>query len=537
MSASRDDTPKASGNPSLLLAIDQGTTSTRALLFEPSGRTHGTVAQRDLPQVFPAPGQVEHDPELIWKATVETCRLVLAQNNISAADVAGIGITNQRETVVVWDRKSGRPLHNAIVWQDRRTAETCRQLHESGLGPLVSARTGLLLDPYFSASKIAWILNHVPGARSRAERGELAAGTIDSFLLWRLTDGAVHATDATNASRTSLFDIHKQVWDDELLEAFQVPRSLLPDVRDSSGDFGECSPSLLGASRPIGAVVGDQQAAALGQGCWDAGTSKCTYGTGAFALLNTGSEAPLSRHRLLTTVAYRLDGDTRYAMEGSIFSAGSTVQWLRDGLQLLSDVRQSEAMARRAKPGQGVHLVPAFTGLGAPHWDANARGALLGLTRDTSADDIVRAGLEAVAFQTAELLEAMQADGSPRPACLRVDGGLSNNNWLMQRVADLLDMPVERPKNTETTALGAALLAARAFGLGTAPEPMSSGSPKDPPNTPAVKQSTSWELDRRFEPELGEDQRAADRAAWSEAVQRVRTTEVEAERGSTAAVD
>jgi glycerol kinase len=499
---------RASKPAHLLLAIDQGTTSTRAQLFDEDGRVHGEIAQRELPQVFPSPGLVEHDPEEIWRATVATCSRALEINGLNAADIAGIGITNQRETVVVWERATGRPIHNAIVWQDRRTAACCERLDRAGAARLVQTRTGLLLDPYFSATKIAWILDHVDGARSRAERGELAAGTIDSFLLWRLTGGRVHATDATNASRTSLLDIHRQAWDDELLELFHVPRSLLPEVRDSAGDFGETEAELLGAPIPLRGVVGDQQSAAIGQACWEPGTSKCTYGTGAFVLLNTGTEAPVSHNRLLTTVAYRLDGETRYAMEGSIFSAGSTIQWLRDGLGLFTDAADTEAMARRADPTRRVHVVPAFTGLGAPHWDADARGAILGLTRDANADDIVRASLDAVAFQTAELLQAMEADGSPRLAALRVDGGMAANDWFLQRLADLLGVPIERPVVTETTALGAALLAGWALGLC--------------PSTQEL--AARWELDRRFDPVMSADERTAHRADWDAAVRRVRST-------------
>jgi len=487
-----------------LLAIDQGTTSTRAMLFDPEGRPGGT-AQRELPQVFPRDGWVEHDAERIWQDTLAVVREVLAARGLQAADVAAIGLTNQRETTVLWERSSARPLHNAIVWQDRRTAPACEALAAAGHGERVQQRTGLLLDPYFSATKVAWLLEHVPGARARAERGELLCGTIDCWLLHRLTGGARHATDATNASRTLLFDIHRQRWDDELLSLFGVPRALLPEVLDSAADFGATAPGHFGAPIPIAGIAGDQQAAAIGQACWDAGTIKATYGTGGFVLLNTGATAPLSRHRLLTTVGYRLRGRVSYALEGSIFSAGSTVQWLRDGLHVIEKAEGTEALARRADPRRRVHFVPAFTGLGAPHWSARARGAILGLTRDTSTEDVVAAGLQSVGHQTADLLDTMAADGAQRPASLRVDGGLSRNGYAMQFLADILGLPVERPAVTETTALGAALLAGLQGGLFESPRQL----------------AAQWRAEARFEPAMPADERAERRAAWADAVQRV----------------
>ncbi|MCB9897366.1 MAG: glycerol kinase GlpK [Planctomycetes bacterium] len=490
----------------LVLALDQGTTSSRALLFDDAGRVRG-LGQHEFAQHYPAAGFVEHDAEQIWDTTRAAVRDALAAAGARASDVACAGVTNQRETVVLWERATGRPLHRAIVWQDRRTADACDALARSGHLPLVTARTGLLLDPYFSASKIAWLLDHVPGARARAEAGELAVGTIDTFLLWRLTGGATHATDATNASRTSLFDIHRQGWDDELLALFGVPRALLPDVRDSASDFGAIDAALFGGAIPLTGVAGDQQAAALGQACWTPGSSKCTYGTGGFLLLNTGADVVASHKRLLSTVAYRLAGRTSYALEGSFFSAGSAIQWLRDGLRLLARASDSAEMAARSDLSRAVHLVPAFTGLGAPHWDARARGALVGLTRDVTADDVVRAALEASAFQTAELLDAMRDDGCPPPAALRIDGGMAANDWFAQRLADLLGLPVERPKVTETTALGAALLARLGAGVAADPDEL----------------AKRWQLDRRFVPMMSEDERATRRAGWRAAVRSVLT--------------
>jgi len=489
-----------------VLAIDQGTTSTRAMLFDDSGHPAGAV-QQELPQIYPHAGWVEHDAERIWQDTQQTCLGVLKQEGVSAGQVVAIGITNQRETTVLWDRATGKPLHHAIVWQDRRTAEVCERLRDEGHSDLVQRKTGLLLDPYFSATKIAWLLDHVPGARERAEAGELACGTIDCFLLWKLTDGARHATDATNASRTSLLDIRTQEWDEELLELFGVPRALLPEVLDNACDFGVAGGELLGADIPVSGMAGDQQSALMGQACWKAGQIKSTYGTGCFAMLNTGADVPVSKNRLLGTIAYRLDGKTSYALEGSIFSAGSTMQWLRDGLGLFKDAAESEAIARRADSSRRVYLVPAFTGLGAPWWDAHARGALLGLTRDADAADVVRAGLEAVGYQTHDLISAMEADGAARPSALRVDGGMANNDFAMQFLSDVLDLPVERPAVTETTVLGAACLAGLQSGLYASREEL----------------ARNWTLDRRFEPAMGADERDERLAGWRAAVNSVLT--------------
>ena len=445
----------------LLLAIDQGTTSSRAIVFDVHGAVR-TVAQREFTQHYPAGGWVEHDPEEIWSATLAVTREALAA---AGGTVAAAGITNQRETTVVWDRASGAPIHRAIVWQDRRTADRCRALREAGHEPAVSAKTGLLLDPYFSATKLAWILDNVDGARERAAAGELAFGTIDTFLIWRLTGGSVHATDATNASRTLLFDIHAQQWDDTLLRLFDVPRSVLPEVRDSAADFGTTSADVLGHALPIAGVAGDQQAATVGQACFAPGMVKSTYGTGCFAVMNTGAEAVRSRHRLLTTVAWRLAGEPTYALEGSIFVAGAAVQWLRDGLRIIENAPQTEALATSIPDSGGVYLVPAFTGLGAPHWNPDARGAIYGLARDTGPAHLARAALESVCLQTRDLMAAMEADGGSRIDRLRVDGGMVENAWLLQALADIVDVRVERPRVSETTALGAAYLAGLQVGV------------------------------------------------------------------------
>jgi glycerol kinase len=437
------------------LAIDQGTTSTRAILFDSEARAM-VVAQRELQQHYPSLGWVEHDPEQIWQDSLAVAREALS--SVDVQRVAAIGITNQRETVVIWDRATGEPLHRAIVWQDRRTAEECVRLKSQGAEDLVRARTGLLLDPYFSATKIAWILDNVPGARARAERGELACGTIDCFLLWRLTGGAAHATDVTNASRTSLFDIHRQRWDAELCLLFRVPDTLLPEVRDNSQLFGTTAPGLFGTPLPIAGMAGDQQAALFGQACFAPGMIKSTYGTGCFMLANTGEQAVASQHRLLTTPAYRLSGRTTYAVEGSIFVAGAAIKWLRDGLGVIADAAQTDSMATRVPDSHGVYLVPAFVGLGAPHWDPDARGAIFGLTLDATGAHLARAALEAVAYHTLDLLGAMAGDGA-RPSAVRIDGGMTANEWLCQFLADILQLPVERSQNLETTALGAAFLA------------------------------------------------------------------------------
>ncbi|WP_207480436.1 glycerol kinase GlpK [Arenibaculum pallidiluteum] len=489
-----------------VLAIDQGTTSTRAILFDGAGRAVATC-QRELRQFFPHDGWVEHDPEDIWNDTRAVCRGVLDEAGMDAGRVCAIGITNQRETTLLWDRRTGEAVHKAIVWQDRRTAPECRRLFDDGAEPLVSQRTGLLLDPYFSATKLAWLLDHVPGARARAERGELAFGTVDSFLLYRLTGGAVHATDATNASRTLLFDIYRQDWDDALLSLFRIPRAVLPEVRDNRALFGATTPELLGRPVPVAGMAGDQQAATVGQACFSPGMVKSTYGTGCFALMNLGEQPAASTHRLLTTTAYRLDGKATYALEGAIFMAGATIQWLRDGLRLIPDGAESEHHARAIPDTGGVYLVPAFTGLGAPHWDPDARGALLGLTRDTGISQVVRAGLEAVCYQTQDLIGCMEADSGSRPKALRVDGGMVRNNWLCQFLADILAIPVERPRVTETTALGAAFLAGMETGLYAGLRSI----------------EEAWSLDRRFEPMMDAGRREALYQGWKSAVARVST--------------
>jgi glycerol kinase len=487
-----------------LLAIDQGTTSTRAMLFDADARP-AKSHQQELRQIYPANGWVEHDAEEIWQATLACCRAVLK----GAGDVAAIGITNQRETSVVWDRATGRPIHNAIVWQDRRTAERCRELKAKGLEKQISSRTGLLLDPYFSATKVQWILDHVPGARARAERGELCFGTIDSWLIYRLTNGRVHATDVTNASRTMLLDLKTLRWDAEMLALFGVPEAIVPEVRDSAGDFGVVDTAHLGRAVPILGVAGDQQAAAFGQACFSPGDVKSTYGTGCFALVNTGSTVPASQNRLLATTAWRVAAEAAYAIEGSIFIAGAVVQWLRDALGVIRSATEIEALAATAAPADGLYFVPAFTGLGAPYWDPDARGAILGLTRDMGVAEIARAALDAVCFQTRDLLEAMGRDmkaaGLAPPGALRVDGGMVKNDWFCQRLADLTGLPVERPIVTETTALGAAYLAGLAAGLF-----------KDTDNIAA-----RWALDRRFEPATHVAARDALYDGWKTAVARI----------------
>ena len=490
-----------------ILAIDQGTTSSRAILFDRAGRPVA-VDQREFTQHYPGDGWVEHDPEEIWQTTVTVIKGALAAAGAEAGDVSAIGITNQRETTVVWERDTGSAIHNAIVWQDRRTARTCAALVEDGHGAMVQSKTGLIVDAYFSATKIAWILDNVAGARDRALRGELAFGTIDSFLLWRLTGGRSHATDATNASRTMLFDIHRQEWDDELLALFRVPRELLPEVRDSSADFGVTESDLLGVSIPITGIAGDQQAAAFGQACFTPGMIKSTFGTGCFALVNTGGQAVASTNRLLTTVAYRLDGAPAYALEGSIFVAGAAVKWLRDTVGLIASAEQTEALVREAAPQSGVYLVPAFVGLGAPYWDPDARAALLGMTLDTGRAEIVRATLESVAYQMRDLMDAMRADGAASPVALRVDGGMAVNGWLMQFLADILDAPVERPLITETTALGAAFLAGLHTGFYPSLEALAG----------------QWRRDALFTPSMDEGERAQRYAGWRAAVARVRTS-------------
>jgi glycerol kinase len=495
--------------PAALIAIDQGTTSTRAIAFDAALQPLAS-AQQELRQIYPAPGEVEHDPEEIWAATVATVRVAIAKAGLAARDIAGIGITNQRETTVIWDRASGKPIHNAIVWQDRRTAALCEALRASGHEPEIAAKTGLLLDPYFSASKIAWLLDHVNGARALAQAGRLAFGTIDSFLLWRLTGGKVHATDATNAARTMLFDIGCGQWDEGLCRTFGVPPSSLPRVADCAGEFGVTAPELFGASIRILGMAGDQQAATIGQGCFKPGMMKSTYGTGCFALLNTGAERVASRNRLLTTIAYQLDGERTYALEGAIFIAGAAVQWLRDGLEIIAQASEADSLAERADPAEQVYLVPAFVGLGAPYWDAQARAAIFGLTRNSGSAELARAALEAIGYQTRDLFEAMHADwpmASGAATVLRVDGGMTASAVTMQFVADILASPVDRPVVMETTALGAAYLAGRAAGLC--------------PDLDGF--AGQWRLDRRFEPRMDASQRERKYSGWKDAVRRTLT--------------
>jgi glycerol kinase len=447
-----------------VLAIDQGTTSTRAIVFDERGRALAS-ARREFTQYYPASGWVEHDAEDIWRDTLATVREALEHSGVGAAGIRALGITNQRETAVIWERATGKPIHRAIVWQDRRTAEVCSQLKAQGAEALVRTKTGLLLDPYFSATKVAWILDHVPRARARAERGELAFGTIDTFLLWRLTGGRVHATDVTNASRTLLFDIHAQEWDEELLQLLRVPRPLLPVVRDSSEVYGTTEAALFGQALPIAGIAGDQQAALVGQACFKPGMAKSTYGTGCFLLLNTGDSAVTSANRMLTTPAYRIGGRITYAVEGSIFIAGAAIKWLRDGLKVIASAGDTAQAAASVSEGHGVYMVPAFVGLGAPHWDPAARGLICGLTLDTTGAHLARAALESIAYQTLDLTQAMTRDGARRADAIRVDGGMAANEWFCQFLADVLDARVERPAQLETTALGAAFLAGLATGV------------------------------------------------------------------------
>jgi len=488
-----------------IVAIDQGTTSSRALVFR-ADLTVAAVAQEEFPQHYPDSGWVEHDPEDLWRTTLSTLRAAVAKAGIAAGHVVAIGITNQRETTLIWDRKTGEPIHRAIVWQDRRTAETCNRLKAAGLEPLFARKTGLLLDPYFSGTKVKWLLDNVPGARARAERGELAFGTVDSFLLWRLTGGKVHATDATNASRTLLFDIHTGQWDADLCAALDVPMNLLPEVKDCAADFGMTEAALLGTPVPIRGIAGDQQAATIGQGCFAPGMMKSTYGTGCFALLNTGATPVPSKNRLLTTIAYQLGGRRTYALEGAIFIAGAAVQWLRDGLGLIASATETGDLAAAADPAQRVYLVPAFVGLGAPYWDAEARGALFGLTRGTTRKELARAALEAVGYQTRDLIEAMKGDwqSSGAETVLRVDGGMTASDFTMQFLADILDAPVDRPKIMETTALGAAYLAGLSAGLLPSP----------------AEFSRHWALERRFLPAMVAADREGLYAGWRDAVRR-----------------
>ncbi len=483
---------------SYILAIDQGTTSSRAILFDGDLRPVST-GQKEFSQIFPKAGWVEHDPEEIWETTLTTCKQALTH------DATAIGITNQRETIVIWDKATGKAIYNAIVWQDRRTSDYCADLKAKGHEPMVTEKTGLLLDPYFSATKINWLLDNVPDARARARAGDLLCGTIDSFLIWRLTGGKVHATDATNASRTMIYNIHDGTWDDDLLKLFDIPNNMLPIVKDCSDDFGEVHADILGKAIPIRGVAGDQQAAGIGQACFDVGMMKSTYGTGCFALLNTGSKAVKSHNRLLTTIAYQLGGKPTYALEGSIFIAGAVVQWLRDGLGLIDDAKDTQNLAESADPEQSVVIVPAFTGLGAPYWDADCRGAIYGLTRNSSPKEFAKAALQSVAFQTRDLLEAMRKDWrGGADTVLRVDGGMTASDWTMQYLSNQLNAPVDRPEVTETTAKGAAYLAGLAVGLYPEPD--------------VFKQT--WQLEKRFLPAMAEPDRQKDYAMWLDAVQR-----------------
>ncbi|WP_282026697.1 glycerol kinase GlpK [Limimaricola cinnabarinus] len=489
-----------------ILAIDQGTTSSRAILFDAGMKIVG-MAQEEFPQHYPDSGWVEHDPEDLWQSTLRVCRAVLDKTGVPATGIAGIGITNQRETTLVWERETGRPIHNAIVWQDRRTAAFCRDWRERGEEESVTAKTGLIIDPYFSGTKLKWILDHVDGARERARKGELLFGTVDTWLIWNLTGGKVHATDATNACRTMLYDIHEGRWSSTICGMLDVPMEMLPELRDCADDFG--TTDLLGGDIPILGVAGDQQAATLGQACFAPGMLKSTYGTGCFALLNTGETPVRSTHRLLTTVAYQLDGRPTYALEGSIFIAGAVVQWLRDGLGLIEQASETQGMAEASDPQQRVIMVPAFTGLGAPYWDPDCRGAVFGITRNTGPKEMARAALESVGYQTRDLLEAMRADwqGEGERATLRVDGGMSASDWTMQFLADITGAPVDRPEITETTALGVAWLAGMRAGV----YPDMEGF------------AARWKLDRSFAPEMDEATREAGYAAWGRAVAATRS--------------
>ena len=493
---------------SYILAIDQGTTSTRAILFDAKMQVAGS-AQQEFPQYFPQAGWVEHDPEEIWSSTLEVCRRVIAEQGVMAAQIAAIGITNQRETTVVWDRETGQAIHKAIVWQDRRTSAICEELRAAGHSDLVHQTSGLLLDPYFSGTKVKWILDTVPGARARAAEGKLMFGTIDSFLIWRLTGGASHVTDATNASRTLMYDIRSGGWSAEICEILDVPMDMLPEVKDCAADFGTVEAAYFGGEIPILGVAGDQQAATIGQACFEPGMMKSTYGTGCFALLNTGGTPVESRNRMLTTIAYQLDGKPTYALEGSIFIAGAAVQWLRDGLGIIGSAQESGGLAASADPGQDVILVPAFTGLGAPYWEPDCRGGMFGLTRSSGPAEFARAALQSVAYQTRDLWEAMRADwegaaggGAESSVTLRVDGGMSASDWTMQSLSDLLGAAVDRPVMQETTVLGAAWLAGMQAGL----YPDQHGF------------AATWARDRQFRPAMAEDQREAAYARWKRAV-------------------
>ena len=488
-----------------ILAIDQGTTSSRALIFDSQGNKL-SVGQQEFTQHFPDNGWVEHDAMEIWHSTVASCQSALESASITAEQIRCIGITNQRETTILWDRETGLPIYNAIVWQDRRTADYCEELKTQDLEETIQQKTGLLIDAYFSASKIRWILENVAGARERAENGELAFGTVDCFLLWHLSKGRSHRTDATNASRTQLFNIHTQQWDDELLKVFDIPASLLPSVEDCAAEYGECDAEFFGSAIPVTGMIGDQQAAAFGQCCFSPGMAKSTYGTGCFLLLNTGNQVVKSTNRLLSTVAFRLNGETSYALEGSIFMAGATMQWIRDGLKLIEQASESEALAKQTSEDLSVYLVPAFTGLGAPYWDPEARGALYGLTRDSGVKEVVTAALLSVCYQSKDLVVAIQADGGT-VAGLRVDGRMANNDYVMQKLSDLLDLEVIRPELTETTALGAAYVAGLQAGIFESLDEI----------------SAKWQLDQRFEAGKDNAWRAKQYDGWLDAVSRTRT--------------
>ena len=488
-----------------ILAIDQGTTSSRAILFDETGMI---LAQQsaEFPQIFPDDGWVEHDPEAIWQTTINVTRAMVEVARSRGSLPVAIGITNQRETAVIWDRATGKAIHNAIVWQDRRTADICALMKNAGHEEMVTAKTGLLLDPYFTSTKLAWILNRVDGARDRAAAGELCFGTVDSFLIWRLTGGRMHVTDATNASRTNLYNIHENEWDDDLLDLFGVPRKGLPKVMDCAAEFGICDETLFGAALPIRGVAGDQQAAAIGQGCFTPGALKSTYGTGCFVIINTGEEAVASKNHLLTTIGYRLNGKTTYALEGSIFVSGAIVQWLRDGMKLISSAAETEGIASDMDGNNGIYIVPALTGLGAPHWAPHARGAVYGITRDTGPDDFVRAALESVAYQTNDLFSAIANDGIPI-SVVRVDGGMTENDWLMQFLSDIINLPVDRPVVRETTALGVAMLALM----------------QSDPSITLGDLAASWQLDARFLPSMNDENRCSLVADWHLAVKRTLT--------------
>lgn len=491
--------------PSFLLAIDQGTTSSRALLFTQEGKPQATH-HIQLTQYYPHEGWVEHDAEEIWRSTLACCQEVIAKSQVSSADIAAIGISNQRETTILWDRRTGKPVYHAIVWQDRRTADYCHDLlKKPGISSMIQQKTGLLIDPYFCASKIRWLCDHIPGLQVAIEQGHIAFGTVDTYLLWQLTGGKVHATDVTNASRTLLFNIHTQQWDDELLDLFDISTKILPQVKDSNAHFGVTDAELLGASIPITGIAGDQQAAMVGQACFTKGMIKSTYGTGCFIMLNTGNEVVNSTHQLLSTIAYRINGQVTYALEGSIFVAGAAVQWLRDALHLFHSASETESLAQSIKSTRGVYLVPAFTGLGAPYWDPLARGAIFGLTRDTSIADIARAALEAVCYQTFDLLDAMRQDFKESMQTLRVDGGMIANDWLLQFLADVLSVPVERPQCVETSALGAAYLAGLGVGLYSSLEQIIS----------------NWQVNLSCYPVMESHHREALLAGWHLAIKRV----------------